>query len=150
MHSVSLRNQKMHFSSAHFVIGADYCEALHGHNYHVEVTLIGPLNHHGMVMDFRDLKERVVQVCSQLDHRVLLPGKSDEISIHVTESAVKVEVKARHYEFPVEDCAILPIKATTAELLAEFIASKLQIPDGYSFELCVSENVGSRGCYSIT
>jgi 6-pyruvoyltetrahydropterin/6-carboxytetrahydropterin synthase len=137
----------MHFSSAHFVIGADYCEALHGHNYHVEATLTGPLDAQGMVMDFRDLKGHVVHVCSQLDHRILLPGKSDEVVIQKTEKAVKVQVNTKQYEFPAEDCAILPIKATTAELLAEFIASKLQIPDGYSLELCVSEDVGSRGCF---
>ncbi|MFC1576502.1 6-carboxytetrahydropterin synthase QueD [Candidatus Omnitrophota bacterium] len=48
------------------------CEALHGHNWKVEVSLSGDtLNKHGMIMDFTDLKESLKKVLSSLDHKYL-------------------------------------------------------------------------------
>ena len=48
------------------------CEALHGHNWKVEVTLRNKLlNSQGMVMDFKLLKEALKKVLSPLDHKYL-------------------------------------------------------------------------------
>ena len=59
-----------HFSAAHNL--RDYagkCERLHGHNYRAELVLgSGELNAAGMVMDFQDVKGRLEQVLSRLDH----------------------------------------------------------------------------------
>ncbi|NHJ12782.1 MAG: 6-carboxytetrahydropterin synthase QueD [Candidatus Thorarchaeota archaeon] len=150
MHSIKLHDSSMHFSSAHFVMGADYCEGLHGHNYHVEVVLVGPLNSLGMVMDFRELKKQVVQICKKLDHRVLLPGESRVITIQESGSNVVVEAAGKRYELPEEDCTILPISATTVEILAQYIAESLSFDSRFQIEVCVAENVGSKGCYSLT
>ena len=56
VHSIRVSDQKLHFSSSHFVLGSDGCENLHGHNYTVEITIEGALNKYGMVIDFRDVK----------------------------------------------------------------------------------------------
>jgi 6-pyruvoyltetrahydropterin/6-carboxytetrahydropterin synthase len=103
-----------------------------------------------MVMDFGELKARVVRVCAKLDHKVLLPNSSKYISIEKKDSAIHVNVNTKHYEFPAEDCVVLPIKATTAELLAEYIAKELIVPPGYEMEVCVGEDIGSRGCFKIS
>jgi hypothetical protein len=42
---------------------------------------------------------------------------------------------------------MLPLDATTAERLAEFIASQIELPDSYNVKVCVSESIGSMGCY---
>ncbi|MGB2705732.1 MAG: 6-carboxytetrahydropterin synthase QueD [Candidatus Omnitrophota bacterium] len=48
------------------------CEALHGHNWKVEAVLYsGTLNGQGMVMDFKDLKEKLKNVLTPLDHKYL-------------------------------------------------------------------------------
>ena len=148
MHSIKLADQQMHFSSAHFVMGANYCEGLHGHNYQVEVELYGPLNSLGMVMDFRDLKKRIIRICKEFDHKILLPGKSESISIHKTDSVVAVTAGEKEYQFPVEDCLLLPIKATTSEILAQYIHASTSIEPEFKLMICVAESSGSKGCYS--
>lgn len=59
-----------HFSAAHRL--RDYegkCENLHGHNWKVEAVVGSTrLNDIGMVIDFKDAKERLNQVIRDLDH----------------------------------------------------------------------------------
>ncbi len=48
------------------------CTRLHGHSYHVEVHLRGPVNpSSGWVMDFGDVKDSFAPILDQLDHRYL-------------------------------------------------------------------------------
>ena len=147
MHSVKVSSERMRFSAAHFVVDAGACEHLHGHNYEVELDISGSVDEHGMVIDFRELKKRAAQVCEKLDHRVLLPGQSGVIRIREIAGSVEVQVAGKRYVFPREDCLILPVAATTAELIAEHIAAELGLPESYEVRVCVSENVGSTGCY---
>ena len=147
MHSIRVSSQKMSFSAAHFVVGTDYCESLHGHNYTVEVIVTGPLDENGMVLDFRDVKKQAVNVCARLDHKVLLPQSSETISIEHTDISYDVNVGEKRYVFPREDCIVLPFRATTAELIAQYIAGELQVQSNYSVKVCVSESLGSTGCY---
>jgi len=61
------------FSSAHSL--RDYkgkCEALHGHNWKVEVMVTSSsLDSLGMVIDFSELKKIVNDILGQLDHKHL-------------------------------------------------------------------------------
>ena len=61
------------FSSAHSIRGYEgSCEALHGHNWRVEVFVRSvELDKLGMVKDFGILKARVRAVVEKLDHRFL-------------------------------------------------------------------------------
>ena len=137
----------MHFSAAHFVASAGACENLHGHNYTVEVYIEGPLNEDGMVLDFRDVKTRTIEICKSLDHRVLLPGESNVIKIRDLDDTVEVRVGDKRYILPRTDCLVLPLAATTAELLAEFIAGKIEITSSHLLRVCVAESEGSVGCF---
>jgi 6-pyruvoyltetrahydropterin/6-carboxytetrahydropterin synthase len=48
------------------------CQRLHGHHYRLEITVEGPINEHGVVMDFDDLAAVVErEVVSRYDHRLL-------------------------------------------------------------------------------
>lgn len=48
------------------------CEALHGHNWRVEVVVRGDtLDKAGLIMDFGELKSAMNQVMDKLDHRYL-------------------------------------------------------------------------------
>jgi 6-pyruvoyltetrahydropterin/6-carboxytetrahydropterin synthase len=48
------------------------CENPHGHNYKVRVTLRGAqLDHAGLLLDFKDLKEVMKHVIDRLDHQML-------------------------------------------------------------------------------
>ena len=64
---------KRSFSAAHLLreIGGQ-CEALHGHNFHVEVSVGGEgLNDEGLLVDFRLVKRWTDAVIAELDHKYL-------------------------------------------------------------------------------
>jgi len=61
------------FSAAHRLNNyRGNCEALHGHNWKVRVTVeTAALNEIGLGIDFRDLKEKTRRVLSPFDHVLL-------------------------------------------------------------------------------
>lgn len=80
------------FESAHALYGYDgKCKNIHGHSYHLYVTVIGTpiedINHHknGMVLDFGDLKKMVKEeIVDVFDHAIILNGKSPHIALAET------------------------------------------------------------------
>lgn len=61
------------FSAAHRL--PEYegnCERLHGHNWHVELTVESDaLDSRGMALDFREMKAALAEILSRLDHKYL-------------------------------------------------------------------------------
>lgn len=48
------------------------CARLHGHSFHVEIHVSGPIDPHvGWVMDFGDIKKAFKPILDQLDHYYL-------------------------------------------------------------------------------
>jgi len=70
MFDISIRDE---FSSAHNLRGyKGKCEALHGHNWQVEVVVSSKvLDEIGMAIDFKKLKEVLSCVIKDLDHKYL-------------------------------------------------------------------------------
>ncbi len=58
------------FASAHFLRNYEGpCKNLHGHTWKVEVTIQSEkLNEIGLVVDFRDLKQRLKEILMPIDH----------------------------------------------------------------------------------
>lgn len=52
------------------------CGRMHGHSYHLTVTVGGPVDDDGFVRDFADIKDIVGVLVKQLDHQTLndIPG----------------------------------------------------------------------------
>ena len=92
-------------------------------------------------------KEMVVKICKTLDHKVMLPANSKTISVVKEEGFIEVNVGEKRYVFPEQDCVILEIEATTAELLASYIHGHIKFSSDYQVKVCVSESAGSTGCY---
>jgi 6-pyruvoyltetrahydropterin/6-carboxytetrahydropterin synthase len=61
------------FSAAHNLRNfRGKCEALHGHNWKVEVVLRGEdLDDSGVVLDFAEVKAATGEIMSEIDHRYL-------------------------------------------------------------------------------
>ncbi len=115
------------FCAGHFITyEGDRCETLHGHNYRAAASLEGALNANHYVFDFVTFKKLLRATCDQLDHRMLLPLHNPLIVVTQDEREVEVVFRDRRYVFPREDCVLLPIANTTAELLAEWIAGELK------------------------
>ena len=115
------------FSAAHFItFNGNICERLHGHNWRVAVEVAGPLDENHYVFDFIALRDATQQLVNELDHRVLLPTLHREI--HVTDEGKEVTAVFgdRRWVFPREDCILLPVANTTAELIARWLAYRLK------------------------
>jgi 6-pyruvoyltetrahydropterin/6-carboxytetrahydropterin synthase len=114
------------FSAAHFITFAgDHCERLHGHNYRVVMEVEGPLDENYYVFDFIALRDLTREITDRLDHHVLLPTTSDKILVETTNDQVVARFQSRSWSFPLEDCVLLPIPNTTAELLARWMIGEL-------------------------
>lgn len=147
------------FAAAHFITFAGHrCESLHGHNYRVSVALEGSLDPESWyVFNFVDLKRVMKGLCDEIDHRVLLPLENPKLRIGEQGDFITVSYQERpRYVFPREDCVLLPIPNTTAEMLAQYLAGRLKSQLGESasrlasIEIEVEESFGQSAVYRET
>ncbi|MDX1964356.1 MAG: 6-pyruvoyl tetrahydropterin synthase family protein [Pirellulales bacterium] len=124
--SVRLTKEELIFSAAHFItFNGNICERLHGHNYRVAAEVRGPLDENHYVYDFIALKETLKNLIAAWDHHVLLPLHHPRILVRQTDGEVIATFEERRWVFPAEDCVLLPVANTTAELLAAHLAEQL-------------------------
>jgi 6-pyruvoyltetrahydropterin/6-carboxytetrahydropterin synthase len=143
------------FCAGHFITYEGHqCEPLHGHNYRVAAGIEGPLDENFYVFDFTRLKRLLKTVVDRLDHRMLLPGRSERIAVRQDGEAVVATYQDKRYVFPASDVVVLPIQNTTAELLARWIAGELRAaltpPEQAAMtaiEVEVEESFGQRAIY---
>ncbi|MBX3426577.1 MAG: 6-carboxytetrahydropterin synthase [Pirellulales bacterium] len=123
---VRIAKERLVFSAAHFItFNGDVCEPLHGHNYHVAAEAHGPLDENQYVIDFIALRDELQAIVDGLDHRMLLPTGHPSIRVVAGEDEVEVTHDRRRWVFPRQDCVLLPVANTTAELLARHIGRQL-------------------------
>ena len=156
-YSVRLTKEELVFSAAHFItFNGNICERLHGHNYGVEASISGNLDENCYVIDFIALRDTLKEIVTELDHHVLLPTQHKQISVNQKESEIVARFEDRRWVFPAEDCVLLDIENTTAELLAKHIGEELvaKLREKYSIEveslqIGVDENNGQWGYWNI-
>jgi 6-pyruvoyltetrahydropterin/6-carboxytetrahydropterin synthase len=152
--SVTIKGDEFKFCCAHFVAHKGYRERLHGHNYTVEVDLTGPMSpDDGYVIDFGIVKRSMRSICKSLNERIIVPMESECLSITVhdavktddekyvacdqssvedqngTEQDGQVELRfgnTAFFSFPKSDCALLPLKFSTAENISAYFATILE------------------------
>lgn len=114
------------FSAAHFItFNGNVCERLHGHNWRVWAEVYGPLDENHYVFDFIALRDEMKKLVDELDHRMLLPQSHPTIRVTAGEQEVEARFENRRWVFPREDCVILPVANTTAELIAHYLGLRL-------------------------
>ncbi|MCS6850572.1 MAG: 6-pyruvoyl tetrahydropterin synthase family protein [Gemmataceae bacterium] len=155
--SFQVRVTKDHlvFCAGHFIsYEGNQCERLHGHNYRTAVEVEGPLDDNFYVFDFITLKHRTKEITDELDHRMLLPMRNSLIRVEAVGPSVHVQYRERRWLFPKDDCVLLPIENTTAELLARYIGERLlaALRQRHGFEptalrVEVEENVGQSATW---
>jgi 6-pyruvoyltetrahydropterin/6-carboxytetrahydropterin synthase len=131
------------FAMAHR-LGRGYphaCKNNHGHEYKVEVTLRSEnLDEYGMVVDFKDLSERVKGwVMKNWDHATLVL-RDDVETLNFMKATHQ-----KHFEFPDYN--------TTAECMASYLfaVAKLELKDFpvEVVEVAIWETPTSRASYGI-
>jgi 6-pyruvoyltetrahydropterin/6-carboxytetrahydropterin synthase len=154
-YKVRVTKDHLVFCSGHFIsFEGDKCERLHGHNYRATVEIEGDIDDNHYVFDFIALKHRTKAITDDLDHRMLLATRNPFIAIEERPHSVHVRYRQREWLFPRDDCVLLPIENTTAELLARYIANRLvedlQRLHDYTPEILrveVEENIGQSATY---
>jgi 6-pyruvoyltetrahydropterin/6-carboxytetrahydropterin synthase len=146
------------FCSGHFIsYEGDRCERLHGHNYRTTVEVEGSLDPRSFyVFDFIALKHRTKAIVDELDHRMMLATRNPVIHLEEKGPAIRVRYKDREWVFPKDDCVLLPIENTTAELIARYIGERLRddLKKQYGFSadvmrVEVEENIGQSATWEF-
>jgi 6-pyruvoyltetrahydropterin/6-carboxytetrahydropterin synthase len=152
---VRVTKDHLSFCSGHFIsYEGDKCERLHGHNYRTAVEVEGELDANFYVFDFIALKNRTKAITDELDHRMMLPTSNPLIAVAESEASIHVRYRDREWLFPRDDCVLLPIENTTAELLARYIGQRLleELRHQHQFEPAVlrvevEEAIGQSATY---
>ena len=114
-------HSNIRFSSAHIIPEYEKCGRLHGHTYAVHAKVIGEPDNKGIIMDFTLLKAVLKKLVNELDHKVLIPERSNIVKIEKKRENIKIDALEKRYVLPFEDCVLLPIESTSAEKLAGYI-----------------------------
>lgn len=122
-----IKATQVKFSASHFLKEPFQCSKLHGHNYYISVEIEAPLDENYFVVDFIELKEKIKAIAEPLDHRLLIPELSSDLTISETLESIEIETNTdKRYVFPKTDVILLPLPATTSELLAKYIHDNLK------------------------
>ena len=145
------------FASAHFITFRGHqCESLHGHNYRVGVAVEGAVDAECLfVLDFSVLKAITRRLVDEIDHKVILPTLNPKLAFREEDGRIAVDYFGKPtYVFPRSDCALLEIQNSTAEMLAQYLGSRVRDElalSGYThltlLELEVEENYGQSATY---
>jgi len=156
---VSVAKDYLSFSSAHFITFRGHkCESLHGHNYRVAVVVEGAVDAECLfVLDFAVLKQVIKPMVEAVDHKVLLPTQNEKLALRHEGDAVIVDYFGKgRFVFPRSDVALVPVKNTTVEMLAEYFAVEVRNAlraAGHEhltrLDIEVEESPGQSGGFSV-
>ena len=157
--SISIHKDYLKFSAAHFLIFPDgSAERLHGHNYKVYVELHTDLDQHGLVVNFKEIKPLVRQLCDELDEHLLIPGQHPVLTVERNGEHCEICYRERRYLIPADEVIVLPISNSSAENLAAWFGRTLrermrpQWPNLVVRQLSVGveETPGQRGVWTLS
>lgn len=152
--TISLAKEYLKFSAAHFTIfSATDRERLHGHNFTVAADITAPVGDNGMCFSYRLYKQRLQDLCAELDEYLLLPALSPYLEIVDAGLNWKVRFNGEEMQFLKADTVLLPIRNTTVEeysnyLLEKLVGSKAEMEryDIRRVVITVASGPGQSGC----
>ena len=139
------------FSVAHYTIfSATERERLHGHNYSVSARIVAPMGNNGFSADYNVYKNRLAQICDELDEYMLLAGESPYQTIDEDGANYRVRFADDEMLFLCSDTQVLPIRNATVEEFSRYLLGRLLAvgsdDDLREVELCVASGPGQKGC----
>jgi 6-pyruvoyltetrahydropterin/6-carboxytetrahydropterin synthase len=106
------------------------------------------------VLDFTRIKRLLRTVVDRLDHRMLLPTRSERVRVQQSGNEIVATYQDRRYVFPASDVVLLPIPNTTAEMLAQWIGGEIEamlspaeLAQTTAMEVEVEESFGQSAVY---
>ncbi len=143
----------LRFSACHFIPRHEKCSRLHWHSYIVRLRMDGDIGADGMIMDFVILKKALRKIIEEVDHKTLLPVRSTEVKITVSEDSVEAVSGCKRYVFPREDVTLLDVPTTTAEEMSKMMALRMLSdidfpPNVRSISIGLDEERGQTAWYT--
>ena len=156
--TIDISKESLNFSAAHFTIfNEKERERLHGHNFHVRARVKAPVDKNGLVFNYKILKEKLKEICFDLDEYVLLPEKSPYLNFSVRDDFLEVYFNNKIIPFLTTDVKLLPIYNATVEEYSNYILGRLLRDDGFvcnqnilELSVGVSSGAGQWGTSSWT
>src|SRR5688572_13640231 len=126
--SIAIRKDYLKFSAAHFLIFPDgTAERLHGHNYKVFVDVHTDLDEHGLVVNFKEIKPLVRELCEEVDEHMIVPGRHPVLTTKtLADGQMEIRYRERRYLIPADEVLVLPIGNSSAENLAGWFGRELR------------------------
>jgi 6-pyruvoyltetrahydropterin/6-carboxytetrahydropterin synthase len=124
--TIELYKENMKFSAGHFTIfSATEREPLHGHNYQVAVSLTNQVQANGLSFDYRFYKNKVYQLCRELNQTFLLPTQSAYLQIEEEGDYIYAHFAGTKLPFLKSDITLLPVCNVTVEELSRWLLERL-------------------------
>lgn len=124
--TIELFKENMKFSIAHFTIfSANERENLHGHNYTVSATLDVELVEDGLAFDYRFYKQKLRELCRELNQTTLLPTQSRYLKVVEEGDYYCAYFAQEKILFLKRDVTLVPLANITVEELACWFIAKL-------------------------
>ena len=152
---VHLKKDAHKFSSTHLTLFPDGTkEKLHGHNYQVGLTVGLADASFSEMIPFSIFKDALRKICVELDEHILMPAKNKWVSGTEKGKSLELNICGEIYVFPAAEVRFLPVENVTVELLATYIAERLQeslttfrmITD---LEVNIEETAGQSASYCV-
>jgi 6-pyruvoyltetrahydropterin/6-carboxytetrahydropterin synthase len=126
MSTIELFKEDMNFSAGHFTIFSPTVrENLHGHNYNLYVAFTTTIEEEGLSFDYRFYKEKLHQLCNDIDETVILPGNCKYLKIGRKDGYEQVRFHNEVMMFLPRDVKILPISNVTVEELSDWFLQQI-------------------------
>lgn len=124
--TVELQKESMKFSAGHTTIfSATDREPLHGHMYGVYLALTTWVENNGMTFDYRYYKERIHNLCRQLNQTFLMPQFSPFLEYAEDDEYLYFTFNHKKIPFLREDVTLMPLSNITVEELSRWFVNEL-------------------------
>jgi 6-pyruvoyltetrahydropterin/6-carboxytetrahydropterin synthase len=121
-----LAKENMKFSAGHFTIfGPGSRERVHGHDFRVAVRVEARVGDGGLCFDYGLLKQRIVELCRELNEWMLLPGESPLLRIERDGPLLHAVFGDERIPFLAADVKVLPLANISVEELARWFLGRL-------------------------
>ncbi|MEE4249020.1 MAG: 6-carboxytetrahydropterin synthase [Alcanivoracaceae bacterium] len=124
--SLYIDKESHKFSAAHFTIfSATERERLHGHNYSVSARFLAPMGDNGFSADYNVYKNRLAQLCDELDEYMVLAADSPHQRVEEDGEFYRVHFNDEQMLFLKRDTLLLPLRNATVEEFSRYLLQKL-------------------------
>lgn len=149
---IHIRKEHLKFSAAHMTVFPDGTkEALHGHNYQVELSIELKKTDFKNMISFAEFKKTLKSLTANWDEKVLLATKNPFYKVlSQNKKTIEFSLCGKKYALPLDEVEFLPLENISSEALAQHLLTlwvkglgeKLLKKVSYSVSLRVDESPG--------